>query len=210
MLEKVIENWTSRLDCFRASRGSPMQEIIFKMSATLIFGYDFDIAKKRILTQEEIDRYMNNLDELNELSEEGLEYSDDDVDFLPDYVSSIEDSDSDSEIRVGKWTWRRRSNLELYQAYKESDIVNFVKIQRIKWAGHAIRMSDDSTTKTVYNAQPIGTRRRSRPNLGWIDDLEKNLLSFESYVLENKLSGRCLAWRKLFEKAKAHTGLSCH
>ncbi|GFS76367.1 hypothetical protein TNCV_1620111 [Trichonephila clavipes] len=31
MLEKVIENWTSRLDYMRASRGSPMPEIIFKM-----------------------------------------------------------------------------------------------------------------------------------------------------------------------------------
>ncbi|GFY07082.1 histone-lysine N-methyltransferase SETMAR [Trichonephila clavipes] len=31
MLEKVIENWTSRLDYIRASLGSPMPEIIFKM-----------------------------------------------------------------------------------------------------------------------------------------------------------------------------------
>ncbi|GFT82712.1 uncharacterized protein TNCV_1784561 [Trichonephila clavipes] len=31
MLEKVIENWTSRLDYIRASRGSHMLEIIFKM-----------------------------------------------------------------------------------------------------------------------------------------------------------------------------------
>ncbi|GFX03274.1 DNA-directed RNA polymerase subunit [Trichonephila clavipes] len=31
MLEKVIENWTSRLDYIRASRSSPMPEIIFKM-----------------------------------------------------------------------------------------------------------------------------------------------------------------------------------
>ncbi|GFY35425.1 uncharacterized protein TNCV_195181 [Trichonephila clavipes] len=31
MLEKVIENWTSRLDYIRASRGSPMPEIIFEM-----------------------------------------------------------------------------------------------------------------------------------------------------------------------------------
>ncbi|GFU67639.1 uncharacterized protein TNCV_1643881 [Trichonephila clavipes] len=36
MLEKVIENWTSRLDYIRASRGSPMPEIIFKIrNATL-------------------------------------------------------------------------------------------------------------------------------------------------------------------------------
>ncbi|GFV32385.1 uncharacterized protein TNCV_1676711 [Trichonephila clavipes] len=31
MLEKVIENGTSRLDYIRASRGSPMPEIIFKI-----------------------------------------------------------------------------------------------------------------------------------------------------------------------------------
>ncbi|GFT64601.1 DUF4817 domain-containing protein [Trichonephila clavipes] len=31
MLEKVIENWTPRLDYIRASRGSSMPEIIFKM-----------------------------------------------------------------------------------------------------------------------------------------------------------------------------------
>ncbi|GFV80371.1 hypothetical protein TNCV_2259751 [Trichonephila clavipes] len=35
MLKKVIENWTSRLDYIRASRGSPMPEIIFKMSSDM-------------------------------------------------------------------------------------------------------------------------------------------------------------------------------
>ncbi|GFU92235.1 uncharacterized protein TNCV_1509601 [Trichonephila clavipes] len=41
-------------------------------------------------------------------------------------------------------TWRRRSNLELYRSYKESDTVNFFKIQQIKWAGHVIRMKDSA------------------------------------------------------------------
>ncbi|GFV05685.1 uncharacterized protein TNCV_2450131 [Trichonephila clavipes] len=44
-------------------------------------------------------------------------------------------------------TWRRRSNLELYQSYKEYDIVNFIKIQRIKRAGYVARMDEDRTTK---------------------------------------------------------------
>ncbi|GFT83603.1 hypothetical protein TNCV_4866541 [Trichonephila clavipes] len=35
MLEKVIENWTSRLDYIRASRGSPMPDIIFKIHSSL-------------------------------------------------------------------------------------------------------------------------------------------------------------------------------
>ncbi|GFW94320.1 transposable element Tc3 transposase [Trichonephila clavipes] len=36
MLEKVIENWTSRLDYIRASRGSPMPEIIFKIGSPIV------------------------------------------------------------------------------------------------------------------------------------------------------------------------------
>ncbi|GFW30350.1 transposon Tf2-6 polyprotein [Trichonephila clavipes] len=35
MLKKVIENWTSRLDYIRASRGSPMPEIIFEINAKI-------------------------------------------------------------------------------------------------------------------------------------------------------------------------------
>ncbi|GFX92572.1 uncharacterized protein TNCV_2520311 [Trichonephila clavipes] len=56
-------------------------------------------------------------------------------------------------------TRRRRSNLELYQSYKESNIVNFVKMQRMKWTGHVIRMDEDRITKKIFNAQPIDTRR---------------------------------------------------
>ncbi|GFT09597.1 uncharacterized protein TNCV_4947731 [Trichonephila clavipes] len=42
MLEKVIENWTSRLDYIRASHGSSMPEIIFKIGLVL----DFEVLSK--------------------------------------------------------------------------------------------------------------------------------------------------------------------
>ncbi|GFT95765.1 hypothetical protein NPIL_410011 [Nephila pilipes] len=76
------------------------------------------MAKKRILTQDKIDRYMNNLDEL---SEDGLEYTDNDVDLLPDCVSSNEDSDSDCENSVG--------SQNIIQNIKKSDNDN--KLDRI-------------------------------------------------------------------------------
>ncbi|GFX32029.1 uncharacterized protein TNCV_4098801 [Trichonephila clavipes] len=44
-------------------------------------------------------------------------------------------------------TWRRRPNFELYQSYKESDIINFIKMRRTKWAGHVVRMNEDRTIK---------------------------------------------------------------
>ncbi|GFT51247.1 putative DD41D transposase [Trichonephila clavipes] len=41
MLEKVIENWTSRLDYIRASHGSPMPEIVFKINKLLKTVFQF-------------------------------------------------------------------------------------------------------------------------------------------------------------------------
>ncbi|GFV91613.1 uncharacterized protein TNCV_4761781 [Trichonephila clavipes] len=123
-----------------------------------------------------------------------------------------------SEIRTrdngfrnsGKWNVAKKiKNLELYQSCKESDFVNFIKIQRIKWASHVVRMDEDHTTKNVFNTQPIGTRRKGRPNLRWIDGLEKYFL-----VLRTKnsrtLVGRRLARKGLLEKAKAHPEMSSH
>ncbi|GFT30203.1 uncharacterized protein TNCV_3466711 [Trichonephila clavipes] len=70
-------------------------------------------------------------------------------------------------------------------------------------------MEEDHTTKKFFNAQPIGTRRKGRPNPRWIDDLEKDLI-----VLRTKnwriLVERRMAWKRLLEKVKAHPGLSSH
>ncbi|GFW87843.1 uncharacterized protein TNCV_1359471 [Trichonephila clavipes] len=68
-------------------------------------------------------------------------------------------------------------------------------------------MDENRTTKKVFNAQPIAPRRKGRPNLRWIDGLEK-----DPQVLRTKnwrtLARSSLVWKRLFEKIKAHTGLS--
>ncbi|GFW39028.1 hypothetical protein TNCV_1830201 [Trichonephila clavipes] len=58
--------------------------------------------------------------------------------------------------------------------------------------------------KKIFNAQPIDLQRKGRPNLRWIDGLEKDLL-----VLRTK-NWRTPTGRRLLEKAKAHSGLSSH
>ncbi|GFV85107.1 hypothetical protein TNCV_4171601 [Trichonephila clavipes] len=50
MLEKVIENWTSRLDYIRANLGSPMPEIIFKCTRGLL-AMDFIILNHSQVTR---------------------------------------------------------------------------------------------------------------------------------------------------------------
>ncbi|GFS78110.1 putative transposable element [Trichonephila clavipes] len=47
MLEKVIENWTSRLYCIRASRGGHMPEIIFKIVSASILVVELVINSRR-------------------------------------------------------------------------------------------------------------------------------------------------------------------
>ncbi|GFX45342.1 hypothetical protein TNCV_1026021 [Trichonephila clavipes] len=38
---------------------------------------------------------------------------------------------------------RRRSYLEFSKIYEQPDIVTFIKLQRLKWAGHLVRMNED-------------------------------------------------------------------
>jgi hypothetical protein len=33
--------------------------------------------------------------------------------------------------------WRIRYNYELYDLYEDVDIITFIKVDRLKWAGHA-------------------------------------------------------------------------
>ncbi|GFW62411.1 hypothetical protein TNCV_290851 [Trichonephila clavipes] len=49
MLKKVIENSTSRLDYIRASRGSPMPEIIFKILHAEIVEVEIEVVSPSIV-----------------------------------------------------------------------------------------------------------------------------------------------------------------
>ncbi|GFX48850.1 putative LOC100569746 [Trichonephila clavipes] len=49
MLEKVIENWPSRLDYIRAGRGSPMPEIIFKILLAEIVEVKIEVVSPSIV-----------------------------------------------------------------------------------------------------------------------------------------------------------------
>ncbi|GFV97404.1 uncharacterized transposon-derived protein F52C9.6 [Trichonephila clavipes] len=102
--------------------------------------------------------------------------------------------------------WRRRSNLELYKIYKQPDIVKFVKLQRLKWAGHLARMNEDSCCKKIFLAMPMGNRPRGRLPLRWIDCVKKDLSTLKAKNWKTVAKSRD-ARRKLLEKIRAHPGL---
>jgi len=47
--------------------------------------------------------------------------------------------------------WHPRWNSELYGLYNEPNIVEDIKIRRLGWAGHMIRMEEERIPKNVLN-----------------------------------------------------------
>jgi hypothetical protein len=59
--------------------------------------------------------------------------------------------------------WRPRWNNELYGLYKAPNIVENIKIRRLEWAGHIIRMEEERTQKKVLNGNFHTTKPVGRP-----------------------------------------------
>jgi hypothetical protein len=66
-------------------------------------------------------------------------------------------------------TWRSRYNEELYHLYDVIDLVTAIRISRLRWAEHIVRMQDNLPCKKITLDKPEGRRRVGRPNLRWMD-----------------------------------------
>jgi hypothetical protein len=61
--------------------------------------------------------------------------------------------------------WRSRYNEELYRLYDETGLVTTIRITRLRWAGHIVRMQDNLACKKITLDKPKSRRRVGRPNL---------------------------------------------
>ena len=59
--------------------------------------------------------------------------------------------------------WHPRWNSELYSLYKEPNIMEDIKIRRLGWAGHIIRMEEEGIPKNILNRNFYTTRPVGRP-----------------------------------------------
>jgi hypothetical protein len=70
--------------------------------------------------------------------------------------------------------WRIKMNEELMTKYKAPDIVNVIKIRRLEWREHVVRMNETRSVK-IFEGKLEGRRGRGRPRLRWINDVEDDL-----------------------------------
>jgi len=63
----------------------------------------------------------------------------------------------------------------LMTKYKTPDIVSIIKIRRLEWLGHVVRMNETRCAKKIFEGKLEGRRGRGRPRLRWINDVEDGL-----------------------------------
>jgi hypothetical protein len=86
--------------------------------------------------------------------------------------------------------WRIRSNLELQNAYKSSHIVAEMKIRKLEWLGHLVRMEDTCIQKIIFNIKPEGRCGVGRPEVRWLDDVEADMKTLDKYKKMDTRSSR--------------------
>ena len=98
-------------------------------------------------------------------------------------------------------TWQIKSNEELKRLTGNTNIIKYIKAQRLAWFGHVHHMPDNSMVKIAYEWSPTLTRSLGRPKNRWEDDVKERHNKDENNKLEGLHQNRT-KWKTLVEKAK--------
>jgi len=102
--------------------------------------------------------------------------------------------------------WRPRWNNELYSLYKEPNIVEDIKIRKLEWVGHIIRV-EERIPKKVLNRNFQTTRPVGRPRTRWADVVQRDALQLTGTRGWRRTAMTRDEWRRLVREAKARKGL---
>jgi len=90
---------------------------------------------------------------------------------------------------------------------KEPNIVEDIKIRRLDWAGHIIRMEEEWIPKKVLNGNFRTTRPVGRPRTRWADVVQRDALQLLGIRGWWRRAANRDEWRRLVRDAKARKGL---
>jgi hypothetical protein len=91
--------------------------------------------------------------------------------------------------------------------YKDPNIVEDIKMRRIGWAGHIIRMEEERITKTGLNRSFHTTRPVGRPRTRWADVVQRDALQLLGIRRWRSKAANRDEWRRLIREVKARKGL---
>lgn len=98
--------------------------------------------------------------------------------------------------------WRIRYNHELYELYRDKDIVERINKQQLRWLGHVHRMQPSAPPRRIAFANQTtlgGSRRQGGQKQRWLDTLEKrlrdnNITNWKSLAVDRE------NWRRVLDR----------
>jgi hypothetical protein len=103
--------------------------------------------------------------------------------------------------------WHPRWNNELYTLYNDLSTVEDIKIRRLEWAGHIIRMEEERIPEKVLNGTFNNTRTAGRPRTRWADVVQRDALQLLGVRGWRRRVENRDEWRRALREAKARKGL---
>jgi len=86
-------------------------------------------------------------------------------------------------------------------------MVEDIKIRRLEWEGHIIRMEKAWIPKKVLNGNFHTTRPVGRPRTRWADVVQRDALQLLGTREWRRRAANKNEWRRLVREAKARKGL---
>jgi len=71
--------------------------------------------------------------------------------------------------------WRRLHNEVLNDFYSSPNTVRVIKLRRMRWAGHVVRMGEERRVYRVLVGKPEGRRPLGSPRHRWVDNIRMDL-----------------------------------
>jgi Reverse transcriptase (RNA-dependent DNA polymerase) len=107
--------------------------------------------------------------------------------------------------KISDGQYQVRFNHELYQVFREPDIVATVRLRRLAWAGHVVRREEDRPVQQTLRGEfRDGTRTRGRPKNSWMDAVDKDSAAFGLSNWQREAKDRS-KYRNFLNSVKART-----
>ena len=96
--------------------------------------------------------------------------------------------------------YKCRSNAEVYQLYRDADIVRRIKVNRLRWAGHVVRRPVEAPLSKVFKSDFVdGKRARGRPKNSWSEAVDRDSVALGIANWQTVASDRASFRRRLRE-----------
>ena len=93
-----------------------------------------------------------------------------------------------------------------YTLYTDPDVNNAIKISKLHWTAHIMRMPEENPVKKLTLLRPKRSRRAGIPKLRWLDGVEEDLRTLGIRKLRRRALDRH-RWKEVLTEARAQNGL---